>query len=80
MDIVRAWKDAAYRASLTEEQQNSLPENPIGGFELTDEEMAMANGAAACNAINSNALLCVQSLVLAVCNTMGGSCFDSISE
>ena len=28
--IIRAWKDPAYRASLTEEEQASLPESPVG--------------------------------------------------
>jgi mersacidin/lichenicidin family type 2 lantibiotic len=30
MDVVRAWKDAAYRASLNEQQLASLPPNPAG--------------------------------------------------
>lgn len=28
--IVRAWKDPAYRASLTDEERASLPESPSG--------------------------------------------------
>ncbi len=40
--IIRAWKDPSFRAHLTLEQQESLPENPSGKpmSELGDEEMA----------------------------------------
>ena len=44
-DIVRAWKDAAYRQSLSAEEQVMLPENPAGGFELTDAELEAVYGA-----------------------------------
>jgi mersacidin/lichenicidin family type 2 lantibiotic len=43
-DIVRAWKDAAYRASLTEAQRSQLPANPAGAVDLTDEEAATVEG------------------------------------
>ncbi|MBI5928042.1 MAG: mersacidin/lichenicidin family type 2 lantibiotic [Chloroflexi bacterium] len=36
VDVVRAWKDAEYRNSLTAEQRASLPENPAGLVELDD--------------------------------------------
>jgi mersacidin/lichenicidin family type 2 lantibiotic len=40
--IIRAWKDPSFRAHLTLEQQEALPENPSGKpmSELGDEEMA----------------------------------------
>ena len=41
-DIVRAWKDEAYRQTLTEEQLNSLPANPAG--ELKDTDLATVCG------------------------------------
>jgi mersacidin/lichenicidin family type 2 lantibiotic len=41
-DIVRAWKDEAYRRNLSEEQRDRLPANPAG--ELTDAEMGMVYG------------------------------------
>lgn len=44
-DIIRAWKDPTYRASLTIEQLADLPPNPIGGFELSEEELKQAAGA-----------------------------------
>ena len=43
-DIVRAWKDAEYRASLSAEEQALLPEHPAGAIELADEELARAAG------------------------------------
>ncbi|QRK04684.1 mersacidin/lichenicidin family type 2 lantibiotic [Archangium violaceum] len=47
MDIVRAWKDADYRMSLTQEQLAQLPENPVGAVELSDEQLQGAGGVAA---------------------------------
>ena len=42
--IIRAWKDPEYRVSLSEEELNTLPENPAGAIELTDEELDTAVG------------------------------------
>ena len=39
VDIVRAWKDAKYRESLTPEELASLPLSPAGYPELTAEQM-----------------------------------------
>jgi mersacidin/lichenicidin family type 2 lantibiotic len=47
LDIVRAWKDEAYRASLSEEQLALLPANPIGEVELSDSDLAGVYGGAA---------------------------------
>ena len=44
-DIVRAWKDAEYRQSLSAEEQALLPEHPAGVIELTDEELNGVDGA-----------------------------------
>ncbi len=44
-NVVRAWKDAAYRESLSAQEQAMLPENPAGGFELTDAELEAISGA-----------------------------------
>ena len=44
VDIIRAWKDAEYRNSLTDEQRALLPENPAGMIELTDGELEAAAG------------------------------------
>lgn len=43
-DIIRAWKDEAYRNSLSEEQRARLPANPAGSAELSPEEAAAVEG------------------------------------
>ncbi len=45
--IIRAWKDQAYRRSLTEAQRAALPAHPAGRVELdalTAAEMAEVDG------------------------------------
>jgi mersacidin/lichenicidin family type 2 lantibiotic len=52
VEIVRAWKDAEYRDSLSVEQRRLLPENPAGMIELSMEEMEQVAGGiyrASCN-------------------------------
>lgn len=44
VDIARAWKDPEYRKSLTPEELASLPPNPAGTAELTEEELGDAVG------------------------------------
>jgi mersacidin/lichenicidin family type 2 lantibiotic len=79
-DIVRAWKDASYRHSLSEEELALLPSNPAGEIELTDADLETVNGAA-CGPVRYTethgpafisavrTLLCVNSMVLE-----GGNC------
>jgi mersacidin/lichenicidin family type 2 lantibiotic len=43
-NIIRAWKDEAYRLSLTEEELAQVPENPAGVLELDDPALAGASG------------------------------------
>jgi mersacidin/lichenicidin family type 2 lantibiotic len=43
-DIVRAWKDAEYRQSLSAEEQTLLPAHPAGAIELTDEDLPQVAG------------------------------------
>ena len=45
LDIIRAWKDEAYRRSLSQEQQALLPANPAGELELSDAELQSVHGA-----------------------------------
>jgi mersacidin/lichenicidin family type 2 lantibiotic len=42
-DIERAWKDEAYRQTLSEEQRQALPANPAG--DLSEAELEAARGA-----------------------------------
>src|SRR5262245_61245930 len=39
VDIVRAWKDEAYRTSLTDAQRSTLPESPVGLVEVNAPEL-----------------------------------------
>jgi mersacidin/lichenicidin family type 2 lantibiotic len=38
-DVIRAWKDPEYRASLGVSELAALPGNPAGAIELTDDDM-----------------------------------------
>jgi mersacidin/lichenicidin family type 2 lantibiotic len=44
VDVIRAWKDAGYRRSLSAEQLQRLPGNPAGPTQLTDDELMVAGG------------------------------------
>jgi mersacidin/lichenicidin family type 2 lantibiotic len=44
IDTVRAWKDEAYRQSLSDEQLRSLPTHPAGELELTDADLLAISG------------------------------------
>src|SRR5258707_6038044 len=46
-DIVRAWKDAEYRQSLSAEKKGLLPEHPAGSIELADEQLSQVGGGTA---------------------------------
>ncbi len=46
IEIIRAWKDEEYRASLSEAERAKLPEHPAGLIELTDVELNMVAGGA----------------------------------
>jgi mersacidin/lichenicidin family type 2 lantibiotic len=45
LDIIRAWKDEEYRASLSDADRALLPNHPAGLIELADDELAMVFGA-----------------------------------
>jgi mersacidin/lichenicidin family type 2 lantibiotic len=38
-DIIRAWKDAEFRSSLSEAERAMLPAHPAGSIELDDPEL-----------------------------------------
>lgn len=44
--VIRAWRDEEYRESLDAEQSAMLPESPVGAIDLTESEMAEAEGGA----------------------------------
>ncbi len=45
-EIVRAWKDPKFRASLSEDQLAALPASPVGGSvtELTEDQLQNVGG------------------------------------
>ncbi|MEX1019711.1 MAG: mersacidin/lichenicidin family type 2 lantibiotic [Litorilinea sp.] len=45
INLIQAWKDADYRATLSEAELAALPQNPAGMVELPDAEMAEVGGA-----------------------------------
>jgi mersacidin/lichenicidin family type 2 lantibiotic len=60
IDIIRAWKDDAYRQSLSEAERAALPANPAGAVELTEAEAAAVEGrlaAACCSTCHCRAML-----------------------
>ena len=44
IDVIRAWKDEAYRASLTDAERARLPTHPAGRIELSDAELESVAG------------------------------------
>lgn len=38
-EIIRAWKDEAFRDSLTEDQRSQLPNHPSGQIEIDDKTL-----------------------------------------
>ena len=42
--IVRAWKDAEYRASLSETERSALPSNPAGLIHLSEQDLEVVAG------------------------------------
>jgi mersacidin/lichenicidin family type 2 lantibiotic len=78
-DVVRAWKDATYRASLSVEEKVLLPASPAGELELSEADLEAVNGADGGQLIlNSIALAtsCIQSDA-APCITINGNCLNS---
>ena len=43
-DVIRAWKDPAYRATLSAEDLARLPSHPAGLIELKERELREATG------------------------------------
>ena len=45
LEIIRAWKDEEYRSSLSEAEQELIPQNPAGFVALSDDDLSSAKGA-----------------------------------
>jgi mersacidin/lichenicidin family type 2 lantibiotic len=49
-DVIRAWKDPVYRASLSEEERAALPLNPAGVADLSDDQLRIGGATVATTA------------------------------
>jgi mersacidin/lichenicidin family type 2 lantibiotic len=43
-NIIRAWKDPAYRNSLSAAERAALPANPAGAIEISDADLGKVSG------------------------------------
>ena len=61
--IVRAWKDPEYRASLSDAERGALPANPAGLVEMSDADMMDVSGGTTvvCVAVSVAVVLLVDS-------------------
>lgn len=55
VDVIRAWKDPIYRATLTHEELAELPGHPSGALELQDGQLRGISAAA-----NTTAQTCTE--------------------
>jgi len=63
LNVIRAWKDAKYRRSLSAAELAQLPENPAGLVELTDSELRKAGGfGGGVGALQTTAVTCTATL------------------
>ncbi|MCY1077222.1 mersacidin/lichenicidin family type 2 lantibiotic [Archangium lansingense] len=68
--IVRAWKDPAFRASLTAEQRTEIPESP-SGRPMSELDETDLDGAVGGHCPPNTSIGCPISFRL-ICNTVGG--------
>ena len=43
-DVIRAWKNPAYRNSLRKAERSTIPDNPAGTIEISDEDLGKVAG------------------------------------
>ena len=43
-NVIRAWKDPAYRSSLSQAECAALPDNPAGSVEISDADLGKIAG------------------------------------
>jgi mersacidin/lichenicidin family type 2 lantibiotic len=75
LDMIRAWKDEAYRGSLSQEQQALLPDNPVGTIELNDADLEIVYGGGQSNSKSGDCLSMTGS-----CDSMWGNCMSMYSN
>jgi mersacidin/lichenicidin family type 2 lantibiotic len=70
-NIIRAWKDEAYRMSLSEAERALLPASPVGAIELSDAQLRDVTGGMRNNTAVS---ICHCLTVALACQTTSTSC------
>ena len=66
INIIKAWKDPKYRASLTQEQLESLPKHPAGVLGTKEQDKVRGG--------NESEWWGYFFTISAECNESGGSC------
>jgi len=77
IDVAKAWKNKEYRESLSQEELNSLPTNPVGEA-LTDLEASNIFAGAAQVAVE--ALMPSAGWVCSISGECGGGCCNPFSS
>jgi len=80
--IIKAWKDPTYRASLSEQERAQVPAHPAGVLELTDAQLGDVSGAAAKPSVlcssdvicGSASIICASSICKTHLTCGGGIC------
>ena len=81
LNAIRAWKDEAYRASLSEEERSMLPASPVGELELSDAELESVLGAdGGLLSLGVFSVICASANVLPLALLGSVSCSYSHSE
>jgi mersacidin/lichenicidin family type 2 lantibiotic len=71
-NIIRAWEDPYYRKSLSAAERATLPENPAGQLELTEDELTEVMGAAQSgNSVGCNTRNCTRGNSANPCRACG---------
>jgi mersacidin/lichenicidin family type 2 lantibiotic len=63
IDVVRAWKDAQYRESLSSEELALVPANPAGEVELVEEDLLSVMGGGGSLTCCKNISVCVNTVL-----------------
>ena len=73
-NIIQAWKDEAFRDSLSEEERALLPNHPVGSIELTDADLKAAAAAIGVPATHSKTGCPVPTPITKVCTNIIWAC------
>jgi len=83
LDVIRAWKDALYRHSLSSEELATLPACPAGDFELSDADLQAVQGSWGLEHECCEREECERTNMTGVgalgCISVGGACGNGVS-